>query len=193
MASLIPAVCWLLSIYPGLPEAWPTTPLLRQVQAQGMQMDIWQLQISQLEAFEWRTSHRPRCTVISPPQAIDWYCLDENSLYSLIPNEDTFLWIQSERRKDLAKPELPFSAELFSQYQQGTDEVSLLQTRQPLYRLQAQLLRRQRETQARLMMHQQHEHGFVMQWHVDAERFVVTAQRDPDGLVNLVYVKGRVQ
>lgn len=187
------ALLVLTLLYSGVPDAWQPALLLSH-DVQGLRMYTWQLQADDEQIVRWRSTHRPRCTRISPQWAPEWHCLSENFLYSLLRGEAGYLWVQSERLAHEVALDLPFHAEVVSQYHNDQEQVSVLQTRQPLYELQARLLRQPQHRDRKVLMHEQNDAGFIVQWaeggHLEgAAHVTLTAQRDPDGLVQLVYTR----
>lgn len=183
-----------------LPGHWSLTPLMAPTNTLGLRIYSYLIDEAEQDVLRWRGRYMANCRLPSVNQDDDdWHCIDANHIYSLLWRHEGFIWVHSERlgletantADGLLQNRLrDIDATVLSHSETAFESVTLLHSRRSLYALTQDLQRRHEQDGGRLLVAEKNVGGFIQQWQVHHTRVTYTAQRDEQGDVLLVKVRG---
>lgn len=181
-----------------LPAHWSVTPLMGPTSILGLRIYSYLIGEAEQDILRWRERHMASCRLPAVYQDdSDWHCIDAQYIYSLLWRDEGFIWVRSERLPSSTgidaqlQPRLTdIDATVLSHSETAFESVTLLHSRRSLYALAKDLQRRHQYDGARLLFAETNVGGFIQQWQAQQTRVTYTAQKDQQGDVLLVKVRG---
>lgn len=183
-----------------LPKGWAKSELMAPTDTLGLRIYSYLVTEPEQKVLQWRKQHMSQCRLPAVDgEEDDWHCLSVDTMYSLLRRTEGFIWVRSERIP-YAPANIPdqhhgfagleIDAEVLSHSESAFESVTLLHSRRSLYALQNDLRRRHVREGAQLLLAEQNPGGFIQQWQAQQGRVTYTAQKDEQGDVLLLKVRG---
>lgn len=183
-----------------LPANWSVSPLIAPTDTLGLRIYSYVINEAEQDILRWRERHMASCKLpVVNQDEDDWHCIDAHNIYSLLLRQEGVIWVRSERlpvgtvnvADDLSQSHLlDIDATVLSHSESAFESVTLLHSRRSLYALTRDLQRRHEQDGARLLFTEQNMGGFIQHWQAQHVRVTYTAQKDEQGDVLLVKVRG---
>lgn len=183
-----------------LPKDWAKSALMAPTDTLGLRIYSYLVTEPEQKVLQWRKQQMSQCRLPAVAgEEDDWHCLSEDAMYSLLRRTEGFIWVRSERIP-YAPENIPdqhhgfagfdIDAEVLSHTENAFESVTLLHSRRSLYALQNDIRHRHLRDGAHLLLAEQNSGGFIQQWQAQQGRVTYTAQKDEQGDVLLLKVRG---